>query len=127
MTATPGQSFRWRHVHCLAGLGTYVVLCVGLSSAFGAPIHAGVVLLIWVGFVGACAFTDRSNRPGWQRVGLFALYWLGTVWPPVLVERLGIRVGNAGFFAMTILTLLVAMRNSRIFVKASGRDPQLSL
>jgi hypothetical protein len=119
LTATSGESFRWRRVRSLAGLVIYVALCVGLSLAFGAPIHSGVVLIIWVAFVGACVLTDRVNRPNWERVGFFALFWLAVVWSPILVERLGIRMGNAGFFAITILVLLVAMRRSRMFVTAS--------
>lgn len=110
-------SFRWRRARSLLALGGYVLACVGLSLPFGVVLHAAMILFCWVALVLVCISTDRGDWSIGRRIGFAVILWLATVWPPVLLQGLGVRVGNVAFLAMSALVILVAMRRSRLFVE----------
>jgi len=109
--------FRWRVVPVCTVLVAYVAVTVAL--ALWTSVAAAVTLAVWLVIVLICAATERDGWSFWKRAGLVLGLWLVMVWPPTLIDPTGKTVYTLVFSAMALVTLVIAMRRSRLFVEAA--------
>ena len=109
------SEFQWQRLRVCAALGGYLAATVALT--LWTSVAAAVSIALWLAMVVACVATDREGWGVFKRVGLVIGLWLAMVWPPTLIDPSGGTTYNLVFAAMSIVTLVIAMRRSRLFVQ----------